>query len=827
MSEKFNRIRILKFGGSSVGSPARIREVIQVCKDLINNGETVSVVFSAFQGVTDTLIRTAQTAAAGDHSYVNEFESLKKRHTDACRELAGEDAAKEEKFSGLLNDLEQVLYGIYLLKELTPRSLDYVMSFGERLSCLIISEAFNASGQKAVYTDARLLVKTDAAFGYGKVNFQETNRLIREYFAVSPGLNIITGFIGSTANNETTTLGRGGSDYTAAIFGAALRAEEVQIWTDVDGVLTADPRKVKAAFTIDSISYYEAMEMSHFGAKVLYPPTIHPVLHDNIPIRIKNTLNPSHPGTLITGSDSSGKRKVTGISSIDKVTLFKISVTGLASITDITSRIFSVLSSRSISALLVSQASSEQSICFSVLPENTERVTELVQNELRHEMADGYIREFICETGVSLLAVVGENLLNNPGISGQVFQALGKNGISILAAAQGSSRLNISTVIKTEDLSKALNAIHDTFFLSDRKRINLFIAGTGLIGRTLFTQIRNQLNFLLENLNTDMRIIGIVNTRRMLIDQEGIDVNEWEERFEREGVERQNGAFFSRMISSNLPNSIFVDCTSSSEVMEKYLQVLSASISIVTPNKKANSSSYDYYLQLKKAARQYNVKFLYETNVGAGLPVINTINDLVLSGDSILRIEGVLSGTLSYIFNKFSEGGRFSDILKESHKMGYTEPDPREDLRGIDAARKLLILVREGGYRLEPEDIQTENLIPPGISPDITSEEFLEILPRYDHIFDELREKARSSGGVLRYIASWEEGKASVKLRVVDKTHPFYCLSSNDNVISLKTVYYNERPMIVQGPGAGARVTSGGILADIVRIANYLQNNGS
>ncbi len=820
-------IKILKFGGSSVATPSRIIEVIEVCLRIIGRGEKISVVFSAFQGVTDTLIKTAGMASKGDTGYKAVFEELRHRHKEAFNALTGNSVSSDASFAAILNDLEQVLYGIFLLKELTPRSLDYVMSFGERLSCYIITQAFRAAGENAVYTDARFLVKTDASFGYGKVNFNLTNTLIRDYFRSFPGLNIITGFIGSTVNNETTTLGRGGSDYTASIFGAALMAEEIQIWTDVDGVLTADPRKVKNAFTVDSISYDEAMEMSHFGAKVLYPPTIHPVLHDRIPIRIKNTLNPDHPGTLITASDSSGRRKVTGISSIDKVTLFKISVTGLASITDITSRIFSVLSANSVSALLVSQASSEQSICFSVLPENTEKVTLLVQNELRHETSDGYIREFICETDVAILAVVGENLLSNPGISGQVFQALGKNGISILAAAQGSSKLNISTIIKRDDLSKALNAIHDSFFLSNHKRINLFVAGTGLIGRTLFTQIRNQLKFLLENLNTDLRIIGIVNSRRMLFDPDGIDVNEWEQRFEKEGTEKQNGVFFSKMISSNLPNSIFVDCTSNSDVMEKYLQVLSASISIVTPNKKANSSTYDYYLQLKNAARKYNVKFLYETNVGAGLPVINTINDLVLSGDSILRIEGVLSGTLSYIFNKFSQGGRFSDILRESQRMGYTEPDPREDLKGIDAARKLLILVRESGYRLEPEDILTENLIPDGMPADVSPEQFIYLLPEYDHIYEEIRNRAVSEGGVLRYIASWEDGKASVKLTVVDKNHPFYNLSSNDNVISLKTVYYNERPMIVQGPGAGAKVTSGGILADIVRIANYLQNNGS
>ena len=815
---------VMKFGGSSVGTPERVKGVVNIVKKSIALGAKPLVIFSAFQGVTDMLIDAGKKASEGNEKYKQVFEEITSKHHSAVKELitAKRFEQTDDHVSLLLNDLQQVLYGIYLVKEMSPRSLDYVMSFGERLSAYIISEAFNSIGITADYLDSRIVIKTDETFGAGRVNFAVTNALIKNYFNGNNTLQIITGFIASATENETTTLGRGGSDYSAAIFGAALDVEEIQIWTDVDGVLTADPRKVKKAFSIEEMSYDEAMEMSHFGAKVLYPPTIRPAMVKAIPIRIKNTFNPDFRGTLINATVATKRNPITGISTIDKISLVKIEGSGMVGVAGVTGRIFQTMADASINIILISQASSEHSFCFAILPEHAKKAVEIIKKKLKYEIAEGIISEINIQSDVSIIAVVGENLKNMPGSSGKIFQALGRNGINIDAVAQGLSKLNMSIVINRNDESKALNAIHDAFFLSEHKTINLFIIGTGLIGRTLFQQIKNQLEFLYNEMRMEIKVIAIANTRKMLIDKNGIDVNDWEERLTQEGETSVTDIYFEKMKKSNLPNTIFVDCTSSEEIMSCYLEVLSSAISIVTPNKKANSNKYEYYLQLHKAAKKHNVNFLYETNVGAGLPVISTLHDLVFSGDKIIKIEGVLSGTLSYIFNTFNGENTFSGIVIDAQKRGYTEPDPREDLNGLDVARKLLILVREAGYRLELEDIELENLIPEELRGDITAEEFLNRLHLFDDYFEDKRKTAAEDGSVLRFIASYEDGKASVKLRAVDSRHPFYSLASNDNKISFTTVYYNERPIIIQGPGAGAKVTSGGIFADIVRIANYL-----
>ncbi|MGE5621128.1 MAG: bifunctional aspartate kinase/homoserine dehydrogenase I [archaeon] len=817
-------MKVLKFGGSSVSSPERIKNVIDIVSGTLGNAGAPAVIFSAFQGVTDALIEAGMRAASGDSSYQLLFDKIQARHFQAVKELVSEERVQPaaEFVSKLLSDLKQVLHGICLVREMSHRSLDYIMSFGERLSAFIISESFLSQGIRAGFLDSREVIKTDKSFGNAIVDFAATGELIRHYFEDKDHLQVVTGFIGSTADNETTTLGRGGSDYSASIFGSVLDAEEIEIWTDVDGVMTADPRKVKKAFSIETMSYEEAMEMSHFGAKVIHPPTMRPAMMKNIPIRIKNTFNPSFPGTLITAHGNGKKNLITGITSISNVALVRVQGSGMVGVAGIARRIFGAMADGSISIILISQASSEHSICFAILPKFAQKAKELIEKELRYEISEGFVNQVAVESNLAIVAAVGGNIRGTTGISGKVLQALGRNGINIAAIAQGSSKLNISMVIPRHDESKALNAIHDAFFLSDLKSINLFVVGTGLIGRTLFQQIRNQLEFLYTNLKIEVRIIAVGNTRRMLFDYEGIDVDKWEERLFSEGEQTNPDLYVERMIKSNLPNSIFVDCTSSEVIMLKYLEILSSSISIVTPNKKANSSNYEYYLQLQKAAQKHSANFLYETNVGAGLPVISTLHDLVFSGDKVHKIQGVLSGTLSYIFNVFDGKTSFSEIVLDARKKGYTEPDPREDLNGLDVARKLLILVRESGYKLELEDIDVENLIPEELRGDISQDEFLEKLSCFDTYYEEKRKKAADEGKRLRYVATYSNGKAAVKLTAVDSQHPFYSLTSNDNIIAFTTVYYSERPIVIQGPGAGAVVTSGGIFADIVRIANYL-----
>ncbi len=817
-------MKVLKFGGSSVGNPERIKKVIDIVIASKKKYKKIAVVFSAFQGITDSLIHMSEMAAKGNKEYLIKNKELEKRHLYAVKELISKESRKivNKRLNAALQELTNVLNGIYLVKELSPKTLDYVMSFGERLSNYIISEAMKCHNVNAEYLDSRKVVKTDDNFGYARVNFEITNKNISDHFKAHKKLQVITGFIASTYNNETTTIGRGGSDYTAALFGAALDVEEIEIWTDVDGVLTANPKKVKKAFPIEQMTYEEAMEMSHFGAKVIHPPTMRPALDKNIPIRIKNTFNPAFAGTLITSTNGYSKFPIKGITSVDKISLLRIQGSSMVGIPQTAKRIFNALATKNINVLLITLASSEYSLCLAILPRYTMLAKKVIEEEFRYEIKDTLIDPVVVEENLSIVAVVGENMRNQTGVAGKVFQALGKNGVNIIAIAQGSSELNISAVINQYDEAKALNAIHEAFFLSDYKSINLFVVGTGLIGRTLFKQIQNQIEFLSKELFIDLKIIAIANSRKMLFDIDGLSINDWEKRLFAYGENTDLNDFVWRMKELNLPNSIFVDCTSSEVILTKYLEILNSSISIVTPNKKANSSKYEFYLELKHTAQKNNVKFLYETNVGAGLPVISTLQDLVTSGDRILKIEGVLSGTLSYIFNSFNGQKPFSQILKEAQEKGFTEPDPRDDLNGMDVARKLIILVRESGYKLELEDIKIENLIPEKARGKGSIDKFFEALKKYDKDFEQRRAEAEQAGKVLRYIAKYENGKSEVSLQAVGKEHPFYSLSANDNILSFKTVYYYDRPIVIQGPGAGAEVTSGGIFADIIRIGNYL-----
>ena len=817
-------MKVLKFGGSSVGDPKRIKNVISIVKQSIQTNKKIAVVFSAFQGVTDELISLSNMAASGDGEYFERFKSLEKNHILIAKELLNVKT-QSNTLANLklnLNELEDVLHGVFLVKELSPRTSDFILSFGERLSSYIISQILIDNAVDCEFLDSRQIIKTDENFGAAKVDFITSNKNIIKYFKSHKKLQVITGFIASTKTNETTTLGRGGSDYTASIFASALNAKEIEIWTDVDGVLTADPKKVKKAFSLKNLTYEEAMELSHFGAKVIHPPTMQPALDKKIPIRIKNSFNPAFKGTVINGVSEANDYWIKGISSIDEISLIRIQGGGMVGEAGLAQRIFAALGSKRINIILITQASSEHSLCLAILPNDADSAVKAIQKELHYEINEKKIYDPIVENNLSIIAVVGENMRNKPGLSGKVFQALGKNGINIVAIAQGSSELNISTVVSKDNVAKGLNALHDAFFLSITKTVNLFIVGTGLIGGTLLRQISNQASFLAKEYLLNIKIIALANRKKMLIDSNSIDPAEWEERVANSESKTNLSELVGRMKKLNLPNSIFVDCTASEEVVDQYQDILDASISIVAPNKKANSRSMEFYLSLKKSALYHNVKFMYETNVGAGLPIINTVRDLVSSGDKIIKIEGILSGTLSYLFTSFTKGKSFSQILKEAKVKGFTEPDPRDDLNGLDFARKLLILAREVGMKMELSDVKVENIVPLKARNSKSVDDFFIKLEKCDDEFELKRKNAENHGKVLRYIAKLENGKAEIFLQEIDEKHPFYSLSATDNIIALTTKHYKERPIVIKGPGAGADVTAAGVFADIIRISNYL-----
>ena len=816
-------MRVMKFGGSSVGTPGRIKHVMGIIADARKRHRNIVAVFSAFEGITDQLIGTSRVAARGDRKYLAGLGAIKKRHREALADLVPArrrgriEAFARERFA----DLSDVLHGVFYTKELTNRTLDYVMSFGEILSSSIIAEALQAKGIPCEFLDSRHLIKADDRFGNGRVKYDLTYRNIRAYFRKHHGLQIACGFIASTTDNDTVTLGRGGSDFSASLYGAALNAREIEIWTDVDGVMTADPRKVEKAFSIPRMTFEEAMEMSHFGAKVIHPPTMQPALDRNIPLRIKNTFHPEFPGTLIGRRDTSGTFSIKGISSIDEISLLRVQGSGMVGIAGIGRRIFSALATQEINVLMVTQASSEYSLCLAVLPQFAQAAKHLIEEELRYEMRDRQIDGVLIEPNLSAVAIVGENMRKTTGISGKLFQALGKNGINVVAIAQGSSELNISTVVAKADEAKALNTLHDAFFLSGTKSLHLFIVGTGLIGGTLLKQIAQQRHVLLHSQFLDVRVRAIANSRTMLFDGTGSFLRDWREKFSAGGTAMDLDDFVRRMKALNLPNSVFVDCTASDLLVTKYAEILESSISIVTPNKKANAGKYGLYQKLHRASLKHDVRFLYETNVGAGLPIINTINDLVAGGDRIERIDGVLSGTLSYLFNSFAGGRSFSDIVWEAKERGYTEPDPRDDLNGLDVGRKLLILAREAGHPLEFRNISVKSLIPPALLRAPSINQFLKQLRSVDDTYARARDKAAAEGKVLRYVASFAGGKAEVSLQRVGPEHPCYALSGSEIIIALTTTNCKDHPIVIKGPGAGADVTATGVFADIIRIAHH------
>lgn len=817
-------MKVLKFGGSSVAKPERIRSIIEIVKPYLK--DKPALVFSAFGGVTDSLIALSSAALAGKGEYKEELRLLETRHLDAVRELIGiqkqSSILAQVKFT--FNELEDVLHGVFLVKERTPRTLDYIMSFGERLSAYIIAEAMKDQGIEAEFLDARQVVRTDNNFGYARIDFEKTNELIRNHFANRTQVQIITGFIGSSPSGETTTIGRSGSDYTAAIVAGALQVSDLEIWTDVDGMMTADPRKVKKAFTVKEMTYEEAMELSHFGAKVIFPATMQPAMVNRIPIWIKNTFNPTFEGTVISEKSNGKNLIIKGISSMDKISLLSVQGSGLVGVVGVSMRLFGTLAKENISVILISQASSEHSICFAIESNKTQQAKAAIEKEFQYEIRSKEMDTVKVEESLAIVAIVGENMKHNPGTSGRMFNALGKSGININAIAQGSSELNISAVIHQQDIAKALNVLHEAFFLSDRKVLNVFLVGTGLIGKSLLAMMQKQYNQLAKQNQLEIHVVGIANSKKMLFSEDGLKLEHAVAQMMTDGEEMNLNTFMGTMLSMNLSNSIFVDCTSSAEVTEHYESILASNISIVTPNKKANSGSFQKYLSLKQEAQKRGVKFLYETNVGAGLPVINTLNDLLVSGDSVLSIEAVLSGTLNYIFSSFKPGDKFSDVVREAKVKGYTEPDPRDDLNGMDVARKILILSREAGLSLELSDIQVENLVPEACRGEMTVEEFLKKLEEHNPYFEKLATEAAARQEKLRYMAVLQDGKTSIRLGSVNAQHPFYSLSGSDNIILLTTERYKERPMVIRGPGAGAEVTAAGVFADIIRIGNYANN---
>ncbi len=818
-------MKVLKFGGSSVAKPERIKQIIEILKTYQAKGEKFTVVCSAFGGVTDSLIAMATKAADADESYLELLEEFKQRHIQAAKDLLKTDTEKAV-LKGLKESsktLKDILHGIFLVREASLRTMDYVLSFGERTSNYIIAHALTLHGLPADYLDAREIIVTDKNFGAAKVDLDTSYQNIKAHYGNVSTIQVVTGFVAAAKGGLTTTLGRGGSDYTAALLAAGLQAEAIEIWTDVDGVLTTDPRKVKKAFTIPTMTYGEAMEMSHFGAKVIYPPTIQPAFTKNIPIYIKNTFNPTFGGTYISNEKDEGGPSVKGISSIGDISLLTLSGSGMFGVPGTAGRLFNALAQANINIILITQGSSEYSISFAVQPKDAKKAKKGVEKEFEYEMRSNLVNPIKVERDLAVVAIIGENMRYQPGISGMLFRSLGKNGINAIAIAQGSSELNISVVINKEDEAKALNALHASFFLSDTKEIHLFMIGVGLIGSTLIKQIKAQADYLKEKQSIEIKIIGLSNSKKMLFNEEGIDLDNWKDNLVASESKTSFAGFIKKMKALNLSNTIFIDNTANKEIDKFYEGILDSSISISTPNKIATSSSYAQYQTLKQTAEKRGVQFAYETNVGAGLPVISTLNDLISSGDRIIKIEGVLSGSLSFIFNSFKEGTKFSEIVKAAKEKGYTEPDPREDLSGLDVRRKLIILSRETGLAMEPEHVNIQNILPKACNDAATVEELMVEIEKADDYFEGMRKAAADKGGVLRMIAKLEDGKASIVLESVGPDHPFYALSGSDNMIVFTTERYRERPLVVTGPGAGAEVTAAGVFAEIIKIGNYLK----
>ncbi|MEO9967712.1 MAG: bifunctional aspartate kinase/homoserine dehydrogenase I [Reichenbachiella sp.] len=813
-------MKVLKFGGTSVGTPDNLRMV----RDILSAGkkEKQVCVVSAFGGVTNLLHECSDMAASGDESYQQLLEKIEARHLETVKELlpVKNQSGTLSTTKILLNDLEDIMKGIFLIGELSPRSLDRVLSMGETLSSTIIVDFLNSEGITTAWGDTGSMIKTDSNFNNAIVDFSVTDQNIKDFFENSVDLVICPGFVSSNSQNVTTTLGRGGSDYTAAILAAALDADTFEIWTDVSGMMTSDPRAVSSAHPIEKISYQEAMELSHFGAKVIYPPTIQPALNKNIPIKIKNTFKPEDAGTTISADSNGSKQFVKGLSSVKNIALLNLSGSGMIGIPKFSFRLFKALSEAKVNVIIITQASSEHSICVGIDANDVAASKEAIEEEFQFELSLHKVNPLEVEEGLAIVALVGDRMRDHVGISGQMFASLGENGVNIKAIAQGSSERNITVVIEERHLRKSLNVLHESFFLSERKRLNLFLVGIGNVGGTLIKQIAEQREYLSENERVDLRIVGIANSKKMYFDEDGIDLTQWKELLTGSDQDMDNQGFIQSIQDMNLRNSVFVDNTASEEIAGLYNDILSKNISVVTPNKIACSSSYEKYQELKNTAREFKSKFYYETNVGAGLPVITTLSDLIKSGDKIRRIEAVLSGSLNFIFNNFKAGANFADVVRQAGKEGYTEPDPTIDLSGVDVMRKILILIRESGIKAELSDIKSDPFVPADCMAATDVEDFYSRLENHNEHFQTLLSNADKKGARLKVVASYENGKASVGLREISKDHPFYILEGSDNIVLFNTSRYEHQPLVIKGAGAGAAVTAMGIFADIMRIAN-------
>ena len=809
-------MKVMKFGGTSVGSVDSILKVKQIVEAA---EEPVIVVVSALGGITDKLINTSQMAANGDAEYEKEYREIVNRHIEMVYTVipAGEGrTVLLDKVNELLSELKDIFQGIYLIKDLSSKTSATIVSYGERLSSIIAATLIKG----AVWYDSRNFIKTEKKHAKHILDSELTTSLVKETFDEIPQVALVPGFISTDKNSgEVTNLGRGGSDYTASIIAASLNAASLEIWTDVDGFMTADPRVISTAYTINELSYVEAMELCNFGAKVVYPPTIYPVCHKNIPILIKNTFNPEAPGTIIKQEVDSGSKAIKGISSINDTTLITVTGLGMVGVIGVNFRIFKALAQNGISVFMVSQASSENSTSIGVRNQDAALACEVLNEEFAKEIEMGEISPVVAEMNLATIAIVGENMKHTPGIAGKLFGTLGRNGISVIACAQGASETNISFVVEAKSLRKSLNVIHDSFFLSEYQVLNLFICGTGTVGGSLIEQIRCQQQKLMQERGLKLKVVGIADGHRALFTRAGIDLASYREEMEEKGIPSSAAVLHDEIIGMNIFNSVFVDCTASAEVASLYKEFLMHNISVVAANKIAASSDYSIYSELKQIARRRGVKFLFETNVGAGLPIINTINDLINSGDKILKIEAVLSGTLNYIFNKISADVPFSQTIKMAQEERYSESDPRIDLSGKDVIRKLVILAREAGYKLEQTDVEKHLFVPSDFF-EGPLEEFWKKVPSLDADFEARRRKLESENKRWRFVAKLENGKGSVSLQEVDSKHPFYGLEGSNNIILLTTERYKEYPMMIQGYGAGASVTAAGVFADIMSIAN-------
>lgn len=806
----------MKFGGTSVGTVNSILNVKQIVESV---SEPVIVVVSALGGITDRLIHISQIAAQGDAGYEIEFQEVVSRHINMIKEVIPEGKAQKkllDMVEEMLHELNDIFHGIYLIKDLSPKTSDTIVSYGERLSSNIAAVLTDAK-----WYDSRKFIKTEHKFNRHVLDADLTNRLIRETFKDMPDRVLVPGFISTDRDSgDVTNLGRGGSDYTAALLAASLHADSLEIWTDVDGFMTADPRVITRAYTIDELSYVEATELCNFGAKVVYPPTIYPVFHKNIPIWVKNTFNPQGKGTIIQSKASSPSDKmIKGISSINDTSLITVRGLGMVGVIGINKRIFRALADASISVFLVSQASSENSTSIGVKNADAIPACKVLNDEFAKEIEMGEMFPVTSEDNLATVAIVGENMKHTPGIAGKLFGTLGRNGISVIACAQGASETNISFVVEKNWLRKTLNVIHDSFFLSEYQVLNLFICGVGTVGGNLLQQISSQRKKLMQENGLQLNVVGISNSSKAYFTREGIDPDHYEEVLREKGEESSIAHLRNEILGMNIFNSVFVDCTASTEVASLYKDLLLHNVSVVAANKISASSEYEKYHELKEIAHHRGVKYLFETNVGAGLPIINTINDLIHSGDKILKIEAVLSGTLNFIFNKISADLPFSRAVKMAQEQHYSEPDPRIDLSGKDVVRKLVILAREAGYRLEQSDVEKQLFVPADYF-EGSLESFWKRLPQLDADFEARREQLEQEHKRLRFVAKLENGKSSVSLQEVSIGHPFYGLEDSNNIILLTTERYKEYPMMIQGYGAGAGVTAAGVFADIMSIAN-------